>query len=633
MQFVTRLQADFHAALRSMTMSEQEQAYVLLAHTFENEGISLITDVQFDILAESLKEMGSSVTNGVGAEVSGQKVPLPYYLGSQNKIKPSTGSFDRWVEKYPGEVCITPKMDGISALLEYKHGKKTLYTRGDGTMGQDISHLIEHMNMGNFKKELTYWAIRGELIMSKSNYEKSGGTKGPRALVSGLCNLKEVPADRIAQIKLIDFVVYEVIEPAGLTPLSQLQLLQSTSFTSVSYEVCKDITIEGLAVAFQATKRTSRYELDGLVIIHNAVYPRIDGKNPSHAFAFKMPTADQVATTTVIDVTWDASKDGYLKPTVQIEPVQIGNVIIQYATGFNAAFINKNGIGPGALMDIIRSGDVIPHIQTVHKPSPSGPSMPIVAWHWNDSEIEAIVDDQNHPAIKQRILLYFATTLDIGFCGEGTIKKLFDLGIETIHQLVHLEEDGLIANGWGKVSASKLIQSIKTATAKATMAQWAVGSGLFGRGMGIRRLEPALALLPADLSVPATLEDQVTVLHGWSRTTASPFARTVPAFLTWLDTVLPKEKKMIAATPPIKEETVRLGSLLENQVLLATGYRPKELVELVIQQGGVWSDTFSKKVTMVLVANDTVSNEKTKKAIAAGIPVMTDSEFRNKYHF
>jgi DNA ligase (NAD+) len=72
--------------------------------------------------------------------------------------------------------------------------------------------------------------------------------------------------------------------------------------------------------------------------------------------------ADQQATTEVLKVVWEVSKDGYLKPTVNFEPVNIGGSIIQYATGFNAAWIHENGIGPGAFIDIIRSGDVIPYI-------------------------------------------------------------------------------------------------------------------------------------------------------------------------------------------------------------------------------------------------------------------------------
>ena len=78
------------------------------------------------------------------------------------------------------------------------------------------------------------------------------------------------------------------------------------------------------------------YEIDGIIVCNDAVYARTSG-NPKHAFAFKMVLSDQIAEAHVVDVLWSASKDGYLKPRVQIEPVVLGGVTITYATGFNAA--------------------------------------------------------------------------------------------------------------------------------------------------------------------------------------------------------------------------------------------------------------------------------------------------------
>ena len=80
---------------------------------------------------------------------------------------------------------------------------------------------------------------------------------------------------------------------------------------------------------------------------------------PSISFAFKMILDDQTAEAKVLDVLWAPSKDGYLKPRIQIEPIDLGGVTITYATGFNAAFIEKNKINVGAVVEIVRSGDVI----------------------------------------------------------------------------------------------------------------------------------------------------------------------------------------------------------------------------------------------------------------------------------
>ena len=83
-----------------------------------------------------------------------------------------------------------------------------------------------------------------------------------------------------------------------------------------------------------------------------------------------MVLSDQTAETFVVDVIWSPSKDGYLKPRIRVDPVQVGGVTIEYTTGFNGAFIRDNKIGVGAKVKLIRSGDVIPYIEEVIDKAP-----------------------------------------------------------------------------------------------------------------------------------------------------------------------------------------------------------------------------------------------------------------------
>ena len=66
---------------------------------------------------------------------------------------------------------------------------------------------------------------------------------------------------------------------------------------------------------------------------------------------------------------WNLTKDDYLQPVVYFEPIEMNGVTIEKATGFNGKFIRTNKIGPGSIIVIIRSGDVIPHIEEVLKES------------------------------------------------------------------------------------------------------------------------------------------------------------------------------------------------------------------------------------------------------------------------
>jgi NAD-dependent DNA ligase len=627
---VAALQKDFFNTMNAMNKKQLEDSLTYLSEQYYNEGVSLISDENYDRLRETLaRKFGDSkVLAVVGAEVSTKhKVALPYYLGSMDKIKPDKNNLEAWVAKYKGRVCISDKLDGISGLIVKKGGVRALYTRGDGTIGQDISHMLGSILIGDFPGIDTY-AVRGELIVSKANYEKvKEGKKGARQMVSGLANQKTITAERKALMALVEFVAYEVIVPESLKPTEQFALLDKKSTFAVSrWGADKDVTIEKLSEILGKRKATSKYEIDGIIVAHDAVYPRSTGKNPEHAFAFKMAFAEQVAVTEVLAVNWEASKDGYLKPTVNFEPVNIGGATIQYATGFNAQFIHTSGIGPGAFIEIIRSGDVIPYIREIKSVSPTGPQMPEGKWHWNETHVDAVLDNVgDNKDVQKRALLYFAQTLEIENCGEGTINRLADANILTIHHLLGLTEKYLLdyVEGFQKASAAKLVEKIAVAVKKATITQWAVGSGIFGRGIGTKRVEHAFTVVPKNLKVTATLAAKIGALPGWSQESATGFVENLPKFKEFIDLVGVKPKAAAVV------EVVADGKL-KGQVVLFTGFHPKDLEAEVVKQGGEVADTFSKKVTVVVIKDEGVSNEKTKKAEEAGIPVMTADKFKKK---
>lgn len=616
---VQSLKADFFKTAQSLNKKQTEDLINYLSNEYYNNGISLIADEEFDRLKELyLRKFGdSAILHAVGAVVK-EKVTLPFYMGSMDKIKPDKNNLESWKLKYGGQVCISDKLDGISALFMKKDGKVALYTRGDGAIGQDISHMIPHIQLGDFPAQHTF-AVRGELIVNKANYSRvKEGKKGARQMVSGLANQKTLTAERLKLMGLIEFVAYEVIVPEGLKPSDQFRMLDAQStFQTAKWSLTDELSIVGLSELLSKRKESSKYELDGLIVAHDKSYPRIH-KNPEHAFAFKMSFADQMAVTEVLAVNWEASKDGYIKPTVHFEPVNIGGSTIQYASGFNAAFIHEKGIGPGAFIEVIRSGDVIPYIREVKSVSPTGPSMPSVPWHWNDTHIDAILDNiAGNPDVIKRSLLFFAQSLEIGNCGEGTISRVYDAGIRTIPELLNLTETFVLANvtGFGKASAKKLVQNIAEAVKQAKMAQWATGSGIFGRGIGFKRLDAAFNLTKGNLTTLRA--EDVAKLSSWSKDSAEEFIGHIPEFQSFLESVGAKPTKIPSPTPRVEK-----GRFV-NVVMLFTGFHPKDLEDAVQAEGAVLADAFSKKVTMLVVKDSTVLNEKTKKAVANGIPIVT----------
>ena len=126
----------------------------------------ILTDDEFDILKDYIYKKDPKFNDKIGAKVMRNKVKLPYFMGSMNKIKPDTNALDKWIAKYSGPYVISTKLDGVSGLYTVENNVEKLYTRGDGTIGQDISHLIPYLRLPN---KINKIAVRGEFIISKNN--------------------------------------------------------------------------------------------------------------------------------------------------------------------------------------------------------------------------------------------------------------------------------------------------------------------------------------------------------------------------------------------------------------------------------------------------------------------------------
>ena len=199
--------------------------------------------------------------------------------------------------------------------------------------------------------------IRGEFLISKANFkERFKSSSNARNTVSGIINRLSIEPEKL---KYVDFVAYECIYPE-ISPLEQMKYLQKLEVKCVLYKEIGDntkyiLSNEFLSALLVEWRKSYQYEIDGIIVAHNKIYSRKSG-NPEHAFAFKMVLSDQIAEAKVLDVLWSASKDGFLKPRIRIEPVFLSGVKIEYATAFNAAFVEKNKLGIGAMLKLFVVG-------------------------------------------------------------------------------------------------------------------------------------------------------------------------------------------------------------------------------------------------------------------------------------
>ena len=133
-----------------------------------------MTDTENDMILDELKRRDSKhkLLSKIGADIhTKNKVKIPFYMGSMDKIKPDTGDLGKWIKKYKGKYVLSDKLDGTSALLVLRtDGKNMLFTRGNGIYGTNISSMLKGINgIPDIKDNLV---VRGELLVSKKNYEK-----------------------------------------------------------------------------------------------------------------------------------------------------------------------------------------------------------------------------------------------------------------------------------------------------------------------------------------------------------------------------------------------------------------------------------------------------------------------------
>jgi NAD-dependent DNA ligase len=596
-----------------------------------------ITDDEYDIVKEYLRLRFPDNTrlDNIGAPVDRKKTELPYFMGSMDKIKPDTDALEKWKTQYPGTYMISCKLDGVSGLYSTENGVRKLYTRGNGRVGQDISYFIPYFQLPN-DENIT---IRGEFIIRHELFKTqySGDFANARNFVAGVMNSKTIDKEKISAI---DFVAYEVIEPV-LTPSKQMELLEKLHVKKVHHQEETSITNEYLSSLLTNLRSSYLYEIDGLIVTHDAIHPRQDS-NPEHAFAFKMFLSDQMAEAHVVDVLWSASKDGYLKPRIRIEPITLSGVTIEYATAFNAAFVETHKLGVGAIVKLIRSGDVIPHIMEVVKPAIEA-KMPLQPYEWNSTHVDIVLlDSSSDPVVKQKNIAYFFSTLDVNHVGPGTVQRLVRAGFDTIPKIVEMTAADLQqVDGIQAKSALKIYNSIEATLEKASLPVLAAASNIYGHGFGERKVKLVVKAIPDIFISPipdTELINQVRAVKGMAEKSAIQFVSKRKEFVRFLDEIHCSHK--LSNTKPIRKDPSKNEVQLSEKVahplysahVLFTGFRDKELMKELEDKYEVHFTSVVNSKTKIVVAKDTSQEtSKLKEARKRNIPILTIEEFKSQY--
>lgn len=623
-------------------LNELHALKLYLDDLYYNTDSPELSDSLYDILKDALMKRDPNYVPPVGAKIrkNENRVKIPFFMGSCDKITPEEQKeLDRWMSKNPCDtMVVSEKLDGVSGTFTCVNGKKKLYTRGDGETGADVSYLIQYIkSIPNVDENI---AVRGELIIKKKIFEKKyyddgkgdeNTNKGKRLyrnarnMVAGLVGAKTI-RDGLHDI---DFIVYEIVGDHTMPrPEEQMSKLKKMGFTTANYTVVNlTKSMDDFLGLHNRFKEKSEYDIDGIVVQSNIPYDRNTNGNPSYLFAFKVNSEDSIFPTTVLDIEWSVSSWGQIVPVAIIDPIELPGNTIKRVTVSNAGLMEAKGIGPGAIINVTRSKEVIPFIVSVSEPCDKF-KWPDMKYEWDENHVHINVVDADESVIaSMRVKLFakFFAKMGVKHVSKQTIAKLYANGFDTLLKIIGVTENELIKiEGIQKKSAERIVTNIREGLQGVKAPELLGSCGVFGFGVGRKRVIALMTDIPDLLSRSKKgLKKRVLEVEGFSEIMADKVVENIDYAIQFVDEV----SKYVSFV-----DNTRVSDALVGKKYVFSGFRSKDLEQQIEDRGGKTVTSVSKTTSGIIVANKNAkSTVKIEKAISMGVPVYTKEEFMEKF--
>ncbi len=555
------------------------------------------------------------------------------------------------------EYIMELKIDGLKIVLTYEKGLlKTAATRGDGVVGEDVTHNVRTIQSVPLLLERPVDIIvEGEVWMSgktleRINKEQSQLDKpafaNPRNAAAGTIRQLD---PRVAAARKLDAFIYDVAQtsdPAPATQHEELQYLRNLGFkVNPHYELAGSVK-EILAYweTWRKKSKAESYWVDGIVIkVNEREYQErlgFTGKAPRFAIAFKFP-AEQV-TTVVEDIVLQIGRTGVLTPVAHLRPVLVAGSTVSRATLHNEDEIRRLDVRAGDTVILQKAGDVIPDIVRVLtelRPTSAKP------YRWparvpecgGGGEIERVPGEaawrcvyKNSFAVMRRKLRHFASrgALNIEGLGPSTVDALLEQGlVQHFDDFFTLKEgDVLELEGFAEVSAKKLVESIRAAAQNVPLSRLLTGISVPHVG------EETAILLTQNFK---TLDDLATATAAELESIDGVGPIVAKAIVAWFVEKENKElvkrlKKVLTIKNPDFSSRSNLDERpLAGKIFVLTGgmggMSRDEAKEKIRRLGGSVSSFVSKKTDYVVAGEE--AGSKLDKAHELGVKILTEQQF------
>ena len=611
------------------SLSDQELVEFLgVANALYRGGDEIVNDKEYDniFVAELVKRHPKhSFLRSVEPEsvFEGKKVRLPERMLSTEKAY-SESSIEKWIKRVTKsaisininaeklKIHISPKLDGFAAYYDGKH----LYTRGDGRQGTDVSRALER-GLKIYGDDIRARGA-GEIVVNAEYFRKK--------LSSYYDNSRNFQAAILAE-KKVDVIVQKAIDDGAALffPFSQLP----------SWQGSVEELEKNLKSIIASVMEYVDYDIDGVVLefVKKDLKEYLGSTQHHHRWQIAYKENIDKLEVEVLKVTPQTSRTGRVNPVVEIEPVRLSGATIKRASAHHYNMVKKKGIGKGAIIELVRSGLVIPKIEKVVI-SVKNPDIPEECPSCNHSliwngDFLCCPNTAKCPAqIEHTIEHFFSVLGNIDGFGEKTIKKLFMNGVKSVSEIYSLTEKKLNSMEFGEKTSKNLIDQL-TRSREELIPDWRflAAFGVFRMGKGNcekllkeHRLQEIFTLT----------EENIIKVEGFSNKTAKvivegfgeiedEFKRVNLEKFNLDITLLTSELKHSGVISKISGKRVVFTGSMESG--------KRQVLEAEARKMGAKVGGSVSKITDYLVAGNNVGETKINAAKSKGVKVVSEKQY------
>lgn len=510
----------------------------------------------------------------------------------------------------------TPKLDGIAGRDE----AGVLVTRGDKFSGSDITYIFAR---GAVVAGGARGRGDGEIVVRQDYFESvlkpQFGLEHPRNFIAGFCGAdaeKEHHRSAVAE-RAVVFVPYQTLTPWAGT---------AEEFLADWKGICEQI------------KQSVPYLTDGVII--EAVDPDLKaamGANSAfHRWMLAIKEQGETAITNARDLTWQTGRTGRVTPVVELEPIHLSGATISRVTAHHAGMVKSLGIGPGAALQIIRSGEVIPKILQVVTPAAvvELPTECPRCKHPLEQDGDFLVCPNSLGCAAQvatGLIHFFKSLGNIDLFGPRTVEMLVQAGITDLRDIYGLSEERLLAIGFGPGQSANLVRELNRSR-RQEIEDWRLLAAFGIRHLGNGDSRRLLTGFTLETLVEGVTPEAVAALDGFGAVTSESICSGLRERVDLIAAMLPMFtlRRTGAAAPATPTAESGTASPIAGKNVVFTGSMTSgsrsDMEEGARALGATVQSSVNGK-TDYLVCGEKVGASKTGKAAALGVAVISEAEY------